>query len=186
MGELNEFIQREEWRLGWKGKRCRECAALNASGGRGWTWWSAGALGRPFWWQHRRWIKGSGPFAWGLSRLPGRTPHRGIFPACCHHPTAHLSQGLPLAFLLASLDLELVLAFPDLELVLVFPDLGLVLVFLALGQVRVQVRGLLAWAEMTPELREGRLHAPSQHTPQHLIEGLIVNSPLGSPEQSDD
>lgn len=77
--------------------------------------------------------------------------------ACFGHPTADLSQGPQLAFLLAFLDLYLVLEFQDLYLVLAFLDLGLVLVFLALEQ----VRGLLSWAEMTPELRGGRPLPPS-------------------------
>lgn len=87
--------------------------------------------------------------------------------ACCDHPTADLSQGLQLAFPLAFPDLGLVLEFPDLGLVLVFPDLGLALEFPDLGQ----VRGLLGWAEMTPELRGGR-PLPSQHNPQHLVNSL--------------
>lgn len=122
---------------------------------------------------------GLGPFPWGLSQLP----------ACCHHPTAYLPQGRELGFLPVFPDLELfpefpdlelLLEFPDLDLVLGFPDLELVLVFQALGQ--VQVRGLQGWAEMTPELRGGR-PLSSQHIPQHLIMGLVVNSPLGFPEQ---
>lgn len=82
--------------------------------------------------------------------------------------------------MLASLDLELVLAFPDLELGLVSLALGLVLVFLALGQVQVQVRDLLAWAEMTPELREGRPLPPSTSPAPRLR--AQSDSPLGSPE----
>lgn len=87
-----------------------------------------------------------GPFPSGLSQLPGQdTPHRGLLPACCHHPTAYLPQGQQLGFLPVFPDLELLLEFPDLELVLGFPDLELVLVFQALGQ--VQVRGLQGWAQ---------------------------------------
>lgn len=52
------------------------------------------------------------------------------------------------------LDLDLVPEFLDLDLVPGFPDLALVLEFQALG--RVQVRVLLGWAEMSPELRGGR------------------------------
>lgn len=77
---------------------------------------------------------------------------------------------------------ELLLEFLDLELPLEFPDLELALGFQALGQ--VQVSGLQGWAEMTPELRGGR-PLPCQHMPQPIIVGLAVNSPFGSPEQSE-
>lgn len=63
-----------------------------------------------------------------------------MLPACCHHPTVRLPQGLQLGFLLAFPDLEPVPVFLGLEPVLAFLDLELVLAFLGLGQ--VQVRGL--------------------------------------------
>lgn len=74
--------------------------------------------------------------------------------------------------------MDLVPEYLDLDLAPGFLDLALVLEFQALGQ--VQVRVLLGWAEMSPELRGGR-SLPSQHTPQHLSRGAHSKFPIRFP-----
>lgn len=83
-----------------------ECAALNAGGGRSWTWGSVGVLGRWFWWQHRGRIKKEeapewvwAPFLGARLSSQGNTAPWGMLPACCHHPQCpsppEAAAGLP-------------------------------------------------------------------------------------------